>query len=522
MVRRITACRLILIAFMVLSGCTSLPHNAVRSESMAFIDTEHTLWGRLSGELTDGKSGESGFWLVENGLEALVRRLDIIDNAQRSLDVQYYLFHDDLTGRLVMRHLYQAADRGVRVRVLLDDIALNEGDHIAVLLDQHPNLELRVFNPFNRNLDRVAQMILTADMSRITRRMHNKALIADNQVAIWGSRNIGNSYFGADPKLSFQDLDVLSIGPTTIRFSEIFDLFWNSDLTYPISTVNQERFENAHWWHHQVELDEFLDKQKNSDFFEALEKAASHYDLLPDVHHIYWAQAEVLYDYPEKILGSSDKSDYYLSPQLDELFEACEKELIIVSPYFIPGTRGVELLERLVQRGVRVRILTNSLASTDVSIVHSGYAKFRKDLLGAGIELYELNKNVSKSERKARHKKGSSMASLHTKAIIFDRKKVFIGSLNLDPRAIEFNTEIGVAMTSAAMAEELYLWFDGNLDQNAFRLVLQKDERGIDKVYWHGVVDGQPQVFDSEPYSSVWRRLGIGIMSILPLLTDHL
>ena len=265
-------------------------------------------------------------------------------------------------------------------------------------------------------------------------------------------------------------------------------------------------------------LDEFVARQTDSAYLEALRNSTLANDFKQDRVQFYWGEAEVLYDHPEKLLHGFDKTEHHLSPQLAPHFDGVQQELIIFSPYFVPGKEGTAFLSELSERNVRVRILTNSLASTDVGIVHAGYIKYRKKLLRASVELYEMNKKLSKKEREEKKgETGSSKASLHAKSFVFDRKQVFIGSLNLDPRAIVHNTEIGVVFSSEPFAKEMANWFDQNIDQLAFRLELRKNDAGSEKLLWHGLVDGKAQVFDVEPYTGFWRRFGIGFMSLWPI-----
>ena len=228
--------------------------------------------------------------------------------------------------------------------------------------------------------------------------------------------------------------------------------------------------------------------------------------------------AVVVYDRPEKLLHDTGQKEYQLAPQLKPYMDGVQKELILFSPYFVPGEAGTAFLTGLVARGVRVRILTNSLASNDVSVVHAGYAKYRKPLLRGGVELYEMNKKLTREQREEKKGAGgSSKASLHAKSFVFDRQQVFIGSLNLDPRAMIHNTEIGVVLTSPEIAQGMGDWFDENIGKLAFRLELKRDENGSETLLWHGLVDGTPQTFDVDPYTGFWKRLGIGFLGILPI-----
>jgi putative cardiolipin synthase len=248
---------------------------------------------------------------------------------------------------------------------------------------------------------------------------------------------------------------------------------------------------------------------RNSDLAKKIRKDNVHFD---------WGKADVIYDQPEKLLHDFGETQYHLSPQLEPYLKAIKKELIIFSPYFVPGKEGTAFLSELSQRGVRVRIFTNSLSSNDVGIVHSGYSKYRKKLLSAGVELYEMNKRMTRKQRKAKKgTTGSSKASLHAKSFVFDRKQVFIGSLNLDPRAILHNTEIGVVLTSKEIAEGMGKFFDENIEQVAFRLELQKDKDGLERIYWYGMENGEQTVFNVDPYTGFWRRFGVGFMSLLPI-----
>jgi putative cardiolipin synthase len=479
-------------------------------------DTQDTKLGKLVQKLSSDHTKPSGFFLLDNGLDALVARAVLAQQAERSIDVQYYLYHDDLVGRLFTDQLLQAADRGVRVRLLVDDMDLSGRDLGASILDSHPNVELRIFNPFSRESGRVLQFLTR--MGQVTRRMHNKSFTVDNQATILGGRNIGEEYFDADPDLAFQDLDVLAIGPVAQKVSTAFDLYWNSELAYPASVLIKEKPASEVIQEKRRLLSTYVAHQKGSDYIDALRDS----DLARRIRNqqvpFRWGDAVVLYDRPEKLLHGFDETKYHLVPQVSPYFKSVTEELIIFSPYFVPGQSVTEFLTGLVQRGVRVCILTNSLASNDVGIVHAGYAKYRKTLLRGGVELYELNMKLSEQDRKAKRGKMSvSKASLHAKSFVFDRKKIFVGSLNLDPRAVLHNTEIGAVIECPEIAEGMGRWFDHNIDKVAFRLELYKDHNGVDSIRWHGLVDGKPRSFVTEPYVGFWRRFAVGFLGLLPI-----
>ena len=502
---------------LLIAGCATLPKDFDRPESYALTDTENTAFGKTQAKERASHPGKSGFHLLGNGLDAFVARAVLSSHAERSIDVQYYLYHNDLVGRLFTDLLLKAADRGVRVRLLVDDMDLAGRDLGAAALDSHPNMEVRIFNPFSRNVGRTSQFVTR--LGSVTRRMHNKTFTVDNQVAILGGRNIGNEYFDADPDLAFADLDVMCIGPEVEEVSNVFDLYWNSELAYPALVLlksdppTPKKVEEL-----RGQLNEFVAQQADSAYLHALQNSNLANKIRANQVRFFWGDAEVVFDQPEKLLHDFSETEYHLSPMLKPYWEGVEKELIIFSPYFVPGKPGTAFLTQLAQRGVRVRILTNSLASNDVGIVHAGYKKYRKKLLRSGVELYELNKKLTRKQRKEKKGPGgSSKASLHTKSFVFDRKQVFIGSLNLDPRALVHNTEIGVVLKVPEIAQEMAKWFEENIEQVSFRLELKKDENGYEQLFWHGWEKGKQVVYTHEPHTGFWRRFGIGFMSIWPI-----
>ncbi len=493
-----------------------MPENVNRPESFSYSDTEDTTLGREFADNTAAHPGKSGFYLLGNGLDAFVARGVLARLAERSIDVQYYLYHADLVGRLLTDQLLQAADRGVRVRILVDDMDLEGRDRLIAAANSHPNMEIRIFNPFSRRAGRLSQYVTR--MGSVTRRMHNKSFTVDGQATILGGRNIGNEYFEANPDLAFTDLDVLAIGPAAREVSAVFDLYWNSELAYPVSALVDEPSTPQEVRRMRQQLTDFVAGQADSDYLAALHNSDLARKLRDDEVHFFWGEAVVVYDRPEKLLHDTGETKYHLVPQLAPYLDSVDRELIIYSPYFVPGNAGTSFLTDLVRRGVRVRILTNSLASTDVSIVHAGYAKYRKRLLRGGVEMYEMNKKLTKQQRKEKKGAGgSSKASLHAKSFVFDREQVFIGSLNLDPRAVIHNTEIGVVLTSPEIAGGMGKWFDENIGTIAFRLELAQDADGSEELLWHGLVDGKPVTFDTEPYTGFWKRLGIGFLGLFPI-----
>lgn len=334
-------------------GCTTLPKDFERPESYAFTDTGDTALGKASLRARQGHPGQTGFYLLGNGLDAFVARAVLVSAAERSIDAQYYLLHKDLVGRLFVDLLFKAADRGVRVRLLVDDWDLADKDLALAAADSHPNMEVRAFNPFARNVSRASQFV--SRLGEVSRRMHSKSFNVDNQYAILGGRNIGNEYFEADPDVAFADLDVLAIGPVAKQVSTAFDQYWNSELTYPISVLvtklpNRQESEEM-----RARLTESTLEYVDTDYLRALRDSNLANALRNDAVSLYWGNGEVVYDPPEKLLEKKGKSERYLMAQLSPHMQAVREELIIFTPYFVPGKEGVAALRAMRERGVRVR-----------------------------------------------------------------------------------------------------------------------------------------------------------------------
>lgn len=503
----------LVLAIAALSGCASLPENSDRSLSLAYPSPEDTtLAGEFADRLQDNP-GESAYLPLGKGMDAFVARAVLAHVAEHTIDAQYYLLHHDTVGGLFIDQLFKAADRGVRVRLLIDDMGLEGRDFNIAVVDDHPNIEVRIFNPFGRNIGRAFQFV--TGFGKQTRRAHNKSFTIDNFATILGGRNIGNEYFVADPALAFLDLDVMVLGPVVKDVSESFDKYWNHALSYPISVLALKHPTPEESILAKEKFDEFIDDQEDSAYVKQLKKTDLVNALRNNSVDLVWAKGRIVADDPNKLTTHTSDTTYHLSEELGLYLDNTANELLIISPYFVPGKSGVAFFRELRNRNVRVRILTNSLASNDVAIVHSGYAKYRRALLKMGVELFELNSNLGKEV-----KKGSfyeSKASLHAKAFIIDREKVFIGSLNLDPRSVVENTEIGIIFESAKIANELETVFDKGTDKVAYRLELKKDRDGFEYIVWHGLVDGEPKTLYSEPNTSFWQRFKAGFLMLLPV-----
>lgn len=507
----------------LLVGCASLPENNQQIPSYALTNTNETTIAKgvaLRKKRDSAPEEASGMLLIQDGLDAFVARAGLASTAEKTLDVQYYLFHSDLSGRLLTVALFEAAERGVRVRLLLDDMDMAGADKDLATLNSHKNIQIRLFNPFIRGKSRTGQLV--SRFGTVTRRMHNKSFNADNQIAILGGRNIGDAYFSADPDVEFGDLDVGLAGPVVKEVSASFDLYWNSPLAYPVETLVNIPAKGLDLDETRHRINAYKEQHKDNDYIRRLENSNLVQRAKNGTTRWHWGDAKVLADHPDKISEKRDQTQYHLTPLLGPYINGVENELIVVSPYFVPGKEGVAFFKDLTSRGVTVKIMTNSLASNDVPIVHSGYMSYRKDLLEAGVLLYEADKRASlaraKGEKVEKNKEkaklfgsAGSKTSLHAKYFIMDRQQAFIGSLNLDPRSVVENTEIGTLIDQPELAKQLAEDFDRDINKIAFDVYLDDG-----KLRWTKHAGDDKTVFNHEPYTSWWTRFKVNMMRILP------
>ncbi len=508
----------------LLVACASLPESVERIPSQARVTEQSPFLTAIEEELAQ-HPGQSGFRLLGDGLDAFAARMFLAEIATDTLDVQYYLFHGDDSGRALTRQLLRAADRGVRVRLLVDDMATAGRDAGIVAVDSHPNVEVRLFNPFANRTSRVLEMGVR--FGRVTRRMHNKSFTADGIVTIVGGRNVGNEYFSADPDIEFGDLDVMGIGPISAEVSAEFDLYWNSELAYPASSLTRHRYSEDDLTALRAELDAEVDAYKASPYGQRVRESTLATELLEHRLVFHWGQALVLSDLPEKLQTPPSDTSTHMTGDLMRLFNSTQSELIIISPYFVPGWEGVAYLTGLVDQGIRVRILTNSLASNDVWVVHSGYAKYRLPLLRGGVELYETKaapREQQDSDDNAGFGGSSGRASLHAKTFVLDRDRMFIGSLNLDPRSWSLNTEMGIVLENETLATGTIEWFDSAVDRTAYRLELvpacsyRADCWGDEqRLRWRDQTEEGVRYWDHEPNSSEWTRTLADFVAMFPI-----
>jgi phosphatidylserine/phosphatidylglycerophosphate/cardiolipin synthase-like enzyme len=484
-------------AVLILAGCVGLPQHVKKSPSGALSTPDTTTLGRIV-EHCDARHNLSGIRLLTSGDEALASLIALADRAERTLDIQYYLIHEDDSSRLFLYHLRQAAERGVRVRLLVDDLNTAGEDRRFMHLGQHANIEVRVFNPFpgGRFATWTRFVASASDIPRINHRMHNKLFIADNAIAITGGRNIGDQYFTRDPRSNFIDIDVVAAGPIVPQLSASFDAFWNSKYAYPIAsvaapvdadTVSQTLAETtvtgeANWLAHELDADDL---------------------------QLTWVAATVLADKPAKIASDvAPNEEVTIANNIEALMRSAKDEVIIISPYFVPGKQGVELMRELVSRGVHIRVLTNSLASTDSPLVHNGYARYRVALLKLGVELSEVRPKLGQKRPRFHPFRGSN-ASLHAKALVIDQKTVFIGSLNMDARSARTNSELGLVLRSPELARQVISLLDDISADGSYRLKLDANGR----IVWSSGEAGSEQIWHTDPETTHQQRFWLKVLA---------
>jgi putative cardiolipin synthase len=498
---------------LLLAACASAPPRPELAPEAALAPAQGTALDARVQAQAQAHPGQSGFRLVFDGVEAFALRAASARAAGRSLDVQYYIWHDDTTGRLLLGELARAADRGVRVRLLLDDMDARANNFALAALDAHPNIAVRVFNPYGSREGGAGKFVETAaGAKRLNRRMHNKSWIADNRIALAGGRNIGDEYFAASAGVNFFDLDFLLAGPAVAELSRSFDDYWNSPAAYPVSALSPELATEASLEKLRAKAKETLARDLGSPYVQALQASGLEQRIAGEGLALRWSPRwQVLADAPMKSLQESAGAPHsQVLEGLRAAIAAAADEITIVSPYFVPGKEGTAGLVAQQQAGKRVSILTNSLAANDVAAVHGGYSRYRKPLLEGGIALYELKPTAGAGSGGGKSWFGSTGASLHTKAALFDRRVVFVGSFNLDPRSVALNCEQGVLVEDDELGRELQARYEAATTGN-FAWKLGRDARG--GLTW----SDDTGTLDSEPQASFGRRFQSWMTRVLPL-----
>jgi putative cardiolipin synthase len=544
---------LCLLLLLLLNGCASIPYDYPRPVSSALYRPEGTSLGKKIQARAINHPGASGFHLLPTGLDAFTARAILIDRAEKTLDLQYYIFHDDLMGRFVYDRLLAAADRGVRVRLLLDDWHQTpETDWLLATMAIHPNIEVRLFNPFgtHRRTFLARALRMAFGPGRLRGRLHNKAFIADNSVAIVGGRNIGAEYFGASDEFNFYDVDVMAVGPIAREASAIFDDYWNCVLAMPVSALVRRRPSADDLKSLRRDLETQREVLKKSTYWLKVQNN----DLLKRIDAgqvpLVWGPAEFLADHPLKCIDPDDaRQAAKMTQKLKEILGSARSELLLVTPYFVPREVGMQFFRKLRGRNLTIKVITNSFLSSDAPLAQIGYMRYRKDLLRMGVELYEIKPTLVQVQHDQDRRRfagdfrrlcysfiqgggalvqrgasriqigGSSLqfgsesrGSLHAKTFVLDRQTVFVGSFNFDPRSIKLDTQNGVVIRSPELASQAAFLFDEGISPaRTYRVTLLGD----DDLVWITEDNGREVRYYREPLSRFWPRLSLKSLSWL-------
>ncbi|MET0656742.1 MAG: phospholipase D family protein [Steroidobacteraceae bacterium] len=471
--------------------------------------------GRAAADAAAVHAGQSGFLVLDSGKDALLERLALIESAERSIDLQYYIWNSDSTGRYMAERVYAAAERGVRVRILLDDMNTKARDAVLAFLDSHPAIEVRIYNPIAARSGAGRLLGIARDFSRVNRRMHNKSLTADGAATIVGGRNIGDEYFDASAELNFRDRDLLSVGPVVAQVEEAFDTFWNSPWAYPVASLTKATLtpqeagvRRAGAIHAGEEL-----AQRGYHPVSELLPAQAHFSSM--LQQLVWAPARLVHDVPPVDGEVSDTSAVQpVAQALADIASAAQQEVLIESAYFILGDPALERFAQLKAHGVRLRALTNSLASNDLATNHSGYARRRGQMLKSGIELYELRPDAASCQTLVFNGCRDGAFGLHAKSAVFDRRIVYVGSFNVNLRSAYLNTETALIIESPALAERIAQSIEVNLRaENSWRV--EADDEG--HLRWVTTRNGVEEVTTHEPATGLWRRFQVGFYKLFPV-----
>ena len=504
------------------TGCSTLPKHKIESipETTLQVDTAQTTLAQIIQPLQEQHPDLTGYLVLFEPLEALATRLSLIDKAEKRLDLQYYIWDNDKVGSLALHALIRAADRGVKIRLLIDDNNAKSTEGIFLALAQHPNIEVKLFNPYRFRKYRALDMIL--DLKRINRRMHNKSFIADHQVALIGGRNMTNQYYNVSDNYQFSDVDVMLVGTAVKDISHSFDEYWSHEYAYKVQEVVNQSAHHLSYESLKRQLDEHYERVTVQNYLDLTSNSQAIDSLMSRDIPLDWVKAEVVKDSPDKIKSKAKKKEH-LNFQLIQQLEQPEKNVDLISAYFVPEKKGAKMLTDLAEDGIKVRVLTNSFKANDVAVVHAFYGKYRQNLLEHGVQLYEflpalnkndLDKNTEDLAKKAKVSiKGLSRSSLHAKLMALDEKQVFIGSFNFDPRSAYLNTEIGVLLNSPPLAQAVHTTMDENLSKYAYKLVLDANK----KITWQRQTPQGPVIYTKEPRMKWWQRAGIKMLSWLPI-----
>jgi len=532
---RITALALLCALAWLLGACAGNPAGAEypRSPSVALEHPEGTHLGGEFDRAAQAHGGASGFRLITGGVDGFLARAQMIDAAEQTLDLQYYIFRGDETGRLLTDALLRAADRGVRVRVLVDDGDTVAGDEQLFALNGHRAIEIRIFNPFtyrgHSTLRRGIEFLFNA--SRLNYRMHNKLLVVDNSLALVGGRNVGNQYFQMDPDSQFADDDVVAAGPIVRQLSATFDEYWNSRFAIPVAALQRKAAAHAEMAAHRERARshpaELVQPSATGggDYVTRIATGEPYAGLISGRLPLTWADAQVVCDSPDKkrVVEGQAAGELMTHAVLDAASRV-QSELLMITPYFVPTAGELQVLTNLRQRGVPVRVLTNSLGSTVDVLAQAGYMHYRKPLVKQGVELHEVRAQLGNAKGSGQTTRLSRYGhyGLHAKVLVFDRNSVFIGSMNFDQRSRRLNTEIGLIIESQQLAIQSATRFDAMTQlANSYLLALRQDSANdTPTIVWRTDEHGAPVEYTREPSPTAWRRVEAHLLSLLPVARE--
>jgi len=512
-----SALRFVLIGVLVVSAaaCASIPSDFEQVPSRTWQHPEDTRLGRFFADYAPDDPDLTGVYLLDDPRQAFRARFMSAALAEKTLDLQYYLWKGDLTGQLLLYRALEAADRGVQVRILIDDIYHAGRDEVYQVLDTHPNLQIRVFNPMgSRGVGRLPN--LAYHKGTLDHRMHNKIWLVDGAVAVLGGRNIGDDYFGVDPDLNFRDLDVLAIGRAARHAGTAFDTYWNSPRAVPITVLRDDPVGADELAALRREIEASLDSLDVLPYAVPIEFDATRDQLAELAERLIWAEAEIIVDSLERFQGGSESAFVELARRLAS---SVEGDVLIFTAYLIPGDDGIRMFDELTDRGVRVRLLTNSMQSNNHRAVHAHYIRHRDDLLEAGVELYELRADSALIEHFEQFddRIAESHSGLHAKAFVVDGRLSMIGSFNMDPRSRVWNSEIGLLVDSEAFAATVLEAMERELSpENSYRVTLDEDGDPV----WTGSGPDGEQIWEREPGSTSWERFVLRLMSWVPMESE--
>jgi len=499
----------LLLALAFVAGCATIDFDYPKSESFVLTDTADTTLAKGIAEIVAQYPPEQfGFYPVFDGIDSLALRLLMAERAERSIDAQYFLIHNDLVGRAFVNALLRAANRGVRVRFLVDDMNAKGYDTGFAALDSHENIELRIFNPFAH---RKARGLDAFSMGRLTRRMHNKSFTVDNHMTLIGGRNIANEYFDANPGEKFGDLDVLTIGSIVPKVSAMFDSYWNHPASLPITALTEVP-ENAAEALASLEdrVAKSLEEVEASKYAGAVRSSILNY-VQTDASVVTWADYDLVFDSASKVSADSGDAESIVVQMRNSIGDV-QEELLVISPYFVLRKDNIEGFRGLRDRNVKITVVTNSLASNNHTVSHSGYAAIRKSMLEMGVNLYEIraSDSIPIDEWKGVQ---DAKRTLHAKTFTVDRKRLFIGSFNWNQRSLNLDTELGVIIHSPELAISLAELVTSLLAERTFEVSL--NEKG--QLRWKGLENGQEVILTKEPQTGYWRRFNAGFLRMMPI-----